>query len=177
MLNGDYMELEAVSNSGPLIHLSQIGKFELLYIFSKIYIPEIVYKEVNIKGKPGAIELKSAKNIQVYEVSGDDIKNIKERVKDFKLDKGELQALSLCNKLKKEIFLTDDLDAREAGKSLGLQVHGSVGVIVRAYREKLVDLKEAEEILNALYEVSKLFITKAIIEEAIEGLRKPRPGL
>ena len=170
------MELEAVSNSGPLIHLSQVGKFELLYMFSKIYIPKIVYKEVNIKGKPGETELKSAKNTQICEVFSEDIKNIKEKVKDFKLHKGELQALSLCNKLKKEIFLTDDLDAREAGKSLGLRVHGSVGIIVRAYREKLVDLRETEEILNALYEVSKLFITKAIIEEAIEELRKPHLG-
>jgi len=170
------MELEAVSNSGPLIHLSQIGKFELLYIFSKIYIPKMVYKEVNIEGKPGATELKNAKNIQICEVFSEDIKNIENKAKGFKLDKGELQALSLCNKLKKELFLTDDLDAREAGKSLGFQVHGSVGIIVRAYRKKLIDLKEAEEILNALYEVSKLFIAKAIIEEAIEELRKSHIG-
>ena len=111
---------EVISNSGPLIHLSQIGKFKLLYVFSKIYIPKMVYREVNIKGKPGEIELKNAKNVQICEVFNEDIENIKERVKKFRLDKGEL---------------------------------------------------EAESVLIALYEVSKLFITKAIIKEAIEKLK------
>ena len=165
------MESEAISNSGPLIHLSQIGKFKLLYMFPKIYIPKMVYEEVNIKGKPGEMELKSAKNVQVCRVFNEDIKNIREKIKNFRLDRGELEALSLCNKLKKSVFLTDDLDAREAGKNLGLDVHGSVGIVVRAYRKKLIGLMEAESALIALYEVSKLFITKAIIEEAIEKLK------
>ncbi|MBE0479048.1 hypothetical protein IBX65_08045, partial [Candidatus Aerophobetes bacterium] len=68
--------------------------------------------------------------------------------------------------------LTDDLDAREIGKSLGFEVHGSVGIIVRAYREKLIDLEETEKSLNALHDVSKLFIAKMIIDEAIGELRK-----
>jgi len=45
------------------------------------------------------------------------------------------------------LFLTDDLDAREMGKKFGLEVHGSVGIIARAYRECLIDLKEAENAL------------------------------
>jgi len=71
---------------------------------------------------------------------------------------------------KVKIFLTDDLDARDAGKQLEFEVHGSIGVIARAYREGLIDLKRAKRALGDLYSISKLFVTKAIIEEAIKEL-------
>ncbi|MCS4541927.1 MAG: hypothetical protein HY929_06375 [Euryarchaeota archaeon] len=166
------MGLEAISDSGPLIHLAQIEKFELLTTFSKIYIPRKVYEEVCVKGKPGETELKKAKNIEILEVLDEDTEKIRDKVGSFRLDEGELHALSLCNKLRKRIFLTDDLDAREAGENLGFKVHGSAGIIARAYREGLINLKETKKALNDLYSISKLFITKAIIEEAIEELEK-----
>ncbi|MDI6655380.1 MAG: hypothetical protein QME59_05780 [Candidatus Hydrothermarchaeota archaeon] len=62
------MEHEAVSNSGPLIHLAQIGKFHILKIFDRVYIPRKVYDEVNIEGKPGKEELNGLKNIIIREV-------------------------------------------------------------------------------------------------------------
>ncbi|MFQ6052600.1 MAG: hypothetical protein ACE5K4_13055 [Candidatus Hydrothermarchaeota archaeon] len=164
------MALEAVSDSGPLIHLAEIHRFELLEIFSKIYIPKKVYEEVCVAGKPGSEDLQKAKNVEILEVS--DIGKIKKELENFSLNEGELHALSLCVELGKLIFLTDDLDAREAGKNLGLEVHGSVGIIARAYREGLITLEEAEKALNDLYIISKLFITKAIVDEAIEELRK-----
>ena len=37
---------------------------------------------------------------------------------DLKLDEGELEALTLCDRLKVRTFLTDDLNARDAGKQL-----------------------------------------------------------
>ncbi len=59
------------------------------------------------------------------EVSNQDIEAINKSVEVI-LDDGETHALALCKKLNKKIFLTDDLDARDAGASLGLEVHGSV---------------------------------------------------
>jgi len=50
---------KAVSNAGPLIHLSEIGRFELLKVFTKIYIPERVYEEVCVEGMPGEREVRS----------------------------------------------------------------------------------------------------------------------
>jgi len=57
--------VEAISNSGPLIHLAQIEKFELLNVFSKIYIPKEVFKEVCSAGKQGEKELKKAENVKI----------------------------------------------------------------------------------------------------------------
>ena len=160
---------KVVSNAGPLIHLTEIGEFELLKTFSRIYIPEKVYEEVCIEGMPGEREVRSAENIEVLIVSKEEIEKVSNKI-DLKLDDGELEALTVCNRFKVKIFLTDDLDARDAGKQLGFEVHGSVGVIARAYREGLIDLKRAKRALGDLYSISKLFVTKAIIEEAIKEL-------
>lgn len=50
--------VEVVSNAGPLIHLAEIKCFGLLKVFSKVYVPKTVYREVCIEGKPGERELK-----------------------------------------------------------------------------------------------------------------------
>jgi hypothetical protein len=54
---------KTVSNTGPFIHLAEIGEFELLKMFSKIYMPEKVYEEVCIQGMPGGREVRTAENI------------------------------------------------------------------------------------------------------------------
>ena len=151
------------------MHLSEIERFELLKVFTKIYIPGKVYEEICIEGMPGEKEVRNAENIEVLRVSKEEIEKTSNKI-DSELDEGELQSLTLCNRLKVKIFLTDDLDARDTGKRLGFDVHGSVGVIARAYREGLIDFDDTKKALERLYTVSKLFITKAIIEEAIEQL-------
>ncbi len=171
MLNGVFM-LEIVSNTGPVIHLAQIGRFDLLGVFSKIFIPRGVYEEISLVDKPGGEELKEAQNIKVVVVPPKDIENLRRGLADFKLDEGELQSLFLCRKLKIDYFFTDDLEARRAAKYLKLEVHGSAGIIALAYREGLIGLEEAKKALNDLYEVSSLFITKAIVDIATEELEK-----
>ena len=74
MLSGDCMD-KAVSNAGPLIHLAEIERFELLNVFTKIYIPEKVYKEVCIEGMPGEREVRNAENIEVLSVTKEEVKN------------------------------------------------------------------------------------------------------
>ncbi|MCZ7399609.1 MAG: DUF3368 domain-containing protein [Candidatus Methanoperedens sp.] len=162
---------EAVSDSGPIIHLAQINRFNLLSVFSRIFIPKAVYDEVCIAGKPGNKELRRAGFVEVCEISNDDAEAISKRI-EVVLDEGETHALALCMKLDKNVFLTDDLDAREAGVSIGLEVHGSVGVIARAYKQGLIDLIEAKAVLNDLYNVSNLFVARAIIESVIEEIEK-----
>lgn len=168
MLSGDYMD-KAVSNAGPLIHLSEIERFELLNVFTRIYIPRKVYEEVCIEGMVGEREVRTAENIEVLSVSKGEIEKVSNEI-DAKLEEGELQALTLCNKLEVSIFLTDDLAARDTGKQLGFEVHGSVGVIARAYRAGLIDMEAAKKALEYLYSISKLFVTKSIIGEAIKEL-------
>ncbi len=70
------------------------------------------------------------------------------------------------------ILLTDDLAVRDAAKRLGLTPVGSLGVIVRAYRLGHIILTQAEHRIAALYDASSLFVTRAIVELAIEQLHE-----
>jgi len=47
---------------------------------------------------------------------------------------------------------------------------GSLGVVVRAYHLGCISLIEAERYMADLYDVSSLFITRTIVELAIEQL-------
>jgi predicted nucleic acid-binding protein len=68
--------------------------------------------------------------------------------------------------------LTDDLAARDAARGLGITPVGSLGVVVRTYRLGQISLTEAEKRITDLHHVSSLFVTKAIVELALEQLRK-----
>jgi predicted nucleic acid-binding protein len=67
--------------------------------------------------------------------------------------------------------LTDDLAAREAAKQLRLSPVGSLGLVARAYRRGYVSLSQAERHMTDLYDLSSLFVSKAIVEMAVEQLR------
>jgi predicted nucleic acid-binding protein len=166
------MSDEAVSNSGPLIHLAQINKFDLFSIFDKIYIPAQVYLEVSAFDALLKRKIDKAENIKKMEVVPLSPGKLTKKLAGYNLDSGELQAISLCYALGKNLFLTDDLDAREAALACGLNPHGSVGIIVSAYRRKYLDLETAEKAMYDLYEISNLFITRSIINLGIEELRK-----
>ena len=68
--------------------------------------------------------------------------------------------------------MTDDLSVREAAKQLSLAPVGSLGIVVRAYRVRHISLADAERYLNAFYDTSSLFVTRVIVDLAIEQLRE-----
>ncbi|MGH9824736.1 MAG: hypothetical protein ACREDR_15970, partial [Blastocatellia bacterium] len=48
------------------------------------------------------------------------------------LDRGEAEAVALTRQLRADWFLTDDTSARVLATSLGIEVHGSLGVVLWA---------------------------------------------
>ena len=71
---------------------------------------------------------------------------------------------------KVDYFLTDDLDARNVAIKYNLQVHGTIGIMLRAFRERIIDKKTAIEKVNELYIKSSLFITKDLVDNVIKAI-------
>lgn len=112
------MTLAAVSDAGPLLHLAELKSLELLSAFDTILIPETVDEELERGGVPDAI----------FDLSYELVEADEERVESEELDAGERAAVSIT-KARTFVLLKDDFDAWEAVSSVGVNVHGSLGVI------------------------------------------------
>ena len=64
------------------------------------------------------------------------------------LDVGEEAAIQLALVLQADLLLMDDEDGVVAARSKGLEVTGTLGVLIRAAQRQLLDLREAFERLK-----------------------------
>ena len=133
---------KVVSNSSPIIHLAKIGKLSLLReYFDTIMVPGSVFKECVTEGKDRKeVEaIKKAEWIRVAEVQ--DKKLVK--LLQSSLDDGESEAIALSLESGADLILLDDSDAREKARIYGLTVTGTLGVLLRAKKDrKISSLKE-----------------------------------
>jgi len=159
--------LAAVSDTGPLIHLAEIGCLPLLTIFEELHIPEGVWHEAE---RPSTIRtnLTFAKR---HVLAREEISRFTADHGLERLQAGERESLLLCSKLTVQVLLTDDLAVRRAAKSHGLTPVGSLGIVARAHYMGRITIDAAEKHLRELHTVSSLFVTQTILDLAIERLR------
>jgi predicted nucleic acid-binding protein len=126
----------AVVNTGPLLHLAEIDGLTLLQVFDLLHIPDAVWAEAMRQGRLAHAEVERLGNVQRATVLQAEVTQFirEHRLEDLHL--GECQCLYLCWHTSVSTFLTDDLDAREAAKGLNLTPVGSLGIVVRAYRQQ-----------------------------------------
>jgi predicted nucleic acid-binding protein len=86
-----------------------------------------------------------------------------------RLHAGEAEALVLARKKRADWFLTDDAATRLFVSLLGIEVHGSLGIVLWNAAKRHITRKETEEALHRL-EQSSLWLSKKIYEEAQEAL-------
>jgi predicted nucleic acid-binding protein len=82
---------------------------------------------------------------------------------------GEAEALVLARQKKADWFLTDDAATRLFVALLGLEVHGSLGIILWSAAHRHLNRKETEAALKRL-EQSSLWLSAKIYQEAWQAL-------
>jgi predicted nucleic acid-binding protein len=85
------------------------------------------------------------------------------------LHAGEAEALVLARREKADWFLTDDSATRLFVSLLGMEVHGSLGVILWNTAHRHLSRAETEQALNDL-EASSLWLSTRIYQEARQSL-------
>jgi len=133
--------LKTVVNSTPLIALSITGYLFLLNrLFEQVIVPVSVYEEVALQGeeRPGAEAVAQA-NWLVIQAPERSLVLSAELVQ---LDRGEQDVILLAQEIKADWVLIDEKLARRVAIGLGLQVKGTLGVLLIAYRMGLIS-KEA----------------------------------
>jgi len=166
-----------VSDTGPLIHLSEVESINLLKYFNNIYVPEGVRLEYNKHrrlSEPNAFDLE---NINLHEVQDTQVREFIDKYDLYNLHLGEKECLYLCNKLSINLILTDDLAVREAAKKLNITPIGSLGVVIKSFKENIISLPQAEKYIMNLYEISSLYVTKTIVELVLEKLNETNENI
>ena len=113
--------MPVISNSSPLIALTQIGRLDLLRLLHTcIWIPPAVAREVEptvAKLPDWVIVQELAHPLQPSTVSGS-------------IGSGEREVISLGLELGSTLLILDEQPARRLATSLGLRVIGTVGLLM-----------------------------------------------
>lgn len=162
----------AIADAGPLIHLHEIDCLSFLQLFSVLHIPEAVWHETVGQDRIPLSHIESLDNVRRHAESADEVQKFIDQEALDDLQHGEQACLWLLAQREAPLVLTDDLAVREVVKKRDGTPVGSLGIVVRAYQVGWIDVNEAEHQLRRLHADSSLFVTEAIVDLAIEQLRR-----
>jgi len=155
-----------ICDAGPIIHLYEARCLQLLRQTGNLYLPQRVFNEVQ-----AILQLKESwpEWLQVINLSPHEQKEAGIWKKSGDLHDGEAEAFILARRKKADWFLTDDSTTRLFVSLLGMEVHGSLGVILWNAAHKHLTRAETEQALNSL-ESSSLWLSSRIYQEALQSL-------
>ena len=168
-----------ISNSSPLMYLAKIKRLDLLKrLFKEIIIPEEVYNEVVVKGK----QEKFTDAFFIENALKDGwikIKKVKKRKFErllSEIDIGESAVINLAKETNADLILIDDASARTIAESIGLNVKGTLYVILLAFKNKIINKKEAKSLVDELV-FSEFRISSDIYAEIINKINENKDEL
>jgi predicted nucleic acid-binding protein len=150
--------MRLVSNSSPLIALAKLGMLRLLG--DEVVIPGAVFAELTESTKDYADELGAWCTGKVLEVRD-------RKAVDYLaliLDRGEAEVIALAEERKTPLVLIDDIKARRIAKLRGLNVVGTLGILLDAKDKGLI--RELKPFLDELMK-KKIRISKELYEHAL----------
>ncbi len=122
-----------IADSSALIALAIIDKLEILQkLFGKVYVPRAVYDEISKENKTEAKKLTKFCKNKVLDIETKINFNIS-------LGKGESEAVILYQEQNADFLLCDDKKAKKFAQSFGINVIGSLGVLIKAKKAGLID--------------------------------------
>ncbi|MCK4581723.1 DUF3368 domain-containing protein [Candidatus Bathyarchaeota archaeon] len=147
-------------------------------LHSEIVVPEAVYEEAVTRGlekshEDAQITKKTIEEgwIRVYKPKKQFIDKVEDRENKLgiELGKGEREAIALAIEKGISLFLTDDEDAYQTGRSLGLEPKGVLYVLLKAVKERHLSNEQAKESLRQMLEEG-LWLSPTIVHLFHEAL-------
>lgn len=128
---------KVIVNSTPLIALCGIGQLDILQkLYREIYIPTAVYQEVTTVEDSACIQVMTAGRwIHVKQIQ--DV--MEKKMYKAKLHAGEVEVMILAQEQNADLVVIDDNAAKKTAKYLGLTVTGTLGVLLKAKRQGIVE--------------------------------------
>lgn len=151
---------KVVVNTTPLIALSHVGQLDILKkLYGEIIIPKAVYRELSVKTESTC---KKAVDRSLEWIRVENIKNqMAKTMYKTQLHDGEVEVMILSKEIAADVVIIDDSNAKKHAKYLGLPVTGTLGVLIKAKREGLIN-----ELKPILYQMTEngIYISQSLIE-------------
>lgn len=123
-----------VADTSALVALAACDALVLLdQLFHEVRVPTSVFEECTVIGKPESARLAAYLQGKVVEV---DIHELV--IAAGRLGQGELEAMALYRRLRADFLLVDDHRARKVARINGMEVIGSLGMLLRAKEAGLI---------------------------------------
>ena len=148
-----------VCDAGPVIHLHEAGLLYLLKACGSVYVPALVHEEVCANTM---LACDWPNWIEVVRLGYDAAKHADFLSRSADLHGGEAEAFVLCENIKADWLLTDDAAARLFATTLGMEVHGSLGVVLWNVAQRHLDREQGLSALAALAQSSLWLSTRTL---------------
>lgn len=163
-----------IKDSMVVIHLARITLLEKsCEYFKNVVIPRMVYDEIlsgKEKGYPEVkliVDLIEAKKITVREVRN---RMLIKKLREFNIERGEAESIALYWEEKADYLATDDDNVRKKSMVLNIKLIGTPAIILKLYKEELIEKEKFEETLAELKKIG--WFSDAVIDKVLmEGLK------
>lgn len=148
--------ISAVCDTGPLLHLSEANALDMLRHVGEIHVPPQVLTEIGRH----LVNWQTPVWVTIDALDASHAAEAAAWLHAELLHAGEAEAIALAHQIAADWLLTDDAAARLFASELGLEVHGSLGVILWAAALGYLDRPAAEQALTLLASSSPWLSTR-----------------
>ena len=128
---------KVISNTSPLLYLYRIGAIDWLpKLFDEVWTPDAVKNEL-IEGRSKGYDVPSPEDFKWLRIVNP--KSMPSEWLALDLGAGEIAAMALALENPNHVILLDDMLARRTAQAAGLQVWGTLKVLLEAKSQHLVD--------------------------------------
>jgi uncharacterized protein len=153
-----------ICNATPLINFAAIARLDILpAIFERIIIPQAVYDETTGSGFPGTpfvLQAIASGWLQVRPVA------TIAPIIPVELDDGEREAIALAIEIAERRILLDEREARQIAQRLGLQVMGTLGILLLAKNNQTIP--QVRPILDNMMNVAQYWVSAALYAQVLQ---------
>ena len=159
-----------VSDSTPLITLMKAMRLDLLKgLYGEVILPDAVFREVttNVNFSDEAELIKNSGFIKAVSVGDSSKVDYLQRVTG--LDRGESEAIIYADEVKADLLLMDEIAGRKVAQNMNIPMTGSLGVLIRAYQEKLISIDEADRAISKIRSANR-HISEKLLQSALRQI-------
>lgn len=155
--------MTVVCNATPLINFAAINRLDVLQaVFGQIVIPQAVYNETTgsaFRSSQFVLQAISSGWLQVRPVFSIALSI------PLELDIGEREAIALALETGEEQILLDEREARQVAQSIGLQVMGTLGILLLAKNNQIIS--QVQPLLNAMIDISQYWVSTTLYQQVL----------